>query len=125
MPMTPQPHEIKRVPVGSERPARVHVIWHNRKFAGYTVRLDTGQDKWAALSPYGALVGETNTHIEALSLLAPDAEIAPKKTSVYLDGATAAAVRRSGQPLAELIRMGLAASPSVSDDPSGPEGAPA
>lgn len=111
--MTPQPHEIRRVPVGSERPARVHVIWHNRKFAGYTVRLDTGQDKWAALSPYGALVGETSTHIEALSLLAPDAEIAPKKTSVYLDGATAAAVRKSGQPLAELIRKGLAASPTT------------
>lgn len=108
--MAPQPHEIRRVPVGSERPARVHVIWHNRKFAGYTVRLETGQDKWAALSPYGALVGETNTHIEALSLLAPDAEIAPKKTSVYLDGATAAAVRKSGQPLVELIRKGLAAS---------------
>ena len=100
-------------PVGSERPARVHVIWHNRKFVGYTVRLEAGQDKWAALSPYGALVGETNTHIEALSLLAPDAEIAPKKTSVYLDGATAAAVRKSGQPLAELIRKGLAASPTT------------
>ncbi len=113
MPMTPQPHEVKRVPVGSERPARVHVIWHNRKFVGYTVRLEAGQDKWAALSPYGALVGETNTHIEALSLLAPDAEIAPKKTSVYLDGATAAAVRRSGQPLVELIRRGLAASPAA------------
>jgi hypothetical protein len=108
--MTLEPHEIKRVPVGSERPARVHVIWHNRKFVGYTVRLETGQDKWAALSPHGALVGETNTHIEALSLLAPDAEIAPKKTSVYLDGATAAAVRKSGQPLVELIRKGLAAS---------------
>jgi len=125
MPMTPQPHEVKRVPVGSERPARVHVIWHNRKFVGYTVRLDAGQGKWAALAPYGALLGETNTDIEALSLLAPDAEIAPKKTSVYLDGATAAAVRRSGQPLVELIRKGLAASPPLSDDPSGREGAPA
>ena len=83
-------------------------------------RLDAGQDKWAALAPYGALVGETNTHIEALSLLAPDAEIAPKKTSVYLDGATAAAVRRSGQPLVELIRKGLATSSSPSDEPSGP-----
>jgi hypothetical protein len=111
--MMPQPHEIRRVPVGSERPARVHVIWHNRKFVGYTIRLEAGQDKWAALSPYGALVGETNTNIEALSLLAPDAEIAPKKTSVYLDGATAAAVRKSGQPLVELIRKGLA----VSSDP--------
>jgi hypothetical protein len=111
--MTSQPHEVKRVPVGSERPARVHVIWHNRKFVGYTVRLGAGQDKWAALSPYGALVGETITQIEALSLLAPDAEIAPKKTSVYLDGATAAAVRRSGQPLVELIRKGLAASPTA------------
>ena len=46
MPMTPQPHEVKRVPVGSERPARVHVIWHNRKFVGYTVRLEAGQEKW-------------------------------------------------------------------------------
>jgi len=101
------------------------VIWHNRKFVGYTVRLEAGQDKWAALAPYGALLGETNTDIEALSLLAPDAEIAPKKTSVYLDGATAAAVRRSGQPLVELIRKGLAASPPLSDDPSGREGAPA
>ena len=55
------------------------MIWHNRKFAGYTVRLEAGQDKWAALSPYGALVGETNTHIEALSLLAPDAASRQRK----------------------------------------------
>jgi hypothetical protein len=100
------------------------VIWHNRKFVGYTVKLETGQEKWAALSSYGALVGETNTPIEAVSLLAPDAEIGPKKTSVYLDGATAAAVRRSGQPLSELIRKGLAASPTAETHPAG-EGAPA
>jgi hypothetical protein len=110
MPMTPQPYGVTRTPMGSERPARMHAIRHNGKFAGYTVRLEAGSDKWAALSPDGALVGETKTHNEALALLAPEAEAKPRKTSVYLDGATAADVRRSGLPLAELIRRGLAAS---------------
>jgi hypothetical protein len=109
VPMTPQPLGVKRTPVGSEKPPRIHVIRHDGKFIGYTVRLDV-HDKWAALSPIGLLVGETNTHNEALALLAPDAELKPKKTSIYLDGATAAAVRKSGQPLVELIRKGLAAS---------------
>lgn len=112
MPMTPQPYGVTRTPVGSERPARIHTIRHNGKFVGYTVRLESGHDKWAALSPDGAPVGETKTHNEALALLAPDAEAKPRKTSVYLDGATAAAVRASGQPLAELIRKGLAVSTS-------------
>src|SRR4029077_13316997 len=85
MPMTPQPTGVTRTPVGTERPARVHIIRYNRKFVGYTVRLEAGQDKWAALSPDGALVGETKTHNEALALLAPDAEAKPRKTSVYLD----------------------------------------
>ena len=100
MPMTPQPHEIKRVPVGSERPARVHVIWHNRKFVGYTVRLDAGQDKWAALSPYGALVGETNTHIEALSLLAPDAEFFGSCPNTSSGSRSRASSRRRSRELA-------------------------
>jgi hypothetical protein len=110
MPMTPQPDGVKRTPVGTERPARIHVIRHAGKFVGYTVRLEAGHEKWAALSPDGALIGETKTHNEALALLAPEAEAKPKKTSVYLDGATAAAVRRSGQSLVELIRKGLAES---------------
>jgi len=108
--MTSQPLGVKRTPIGSEKPPRIHVIRHNGKFIGYTVRLEAGHDKWAALSSEGVLVGETKTHTEALSLLAPEAELKPKKTSIYLDGATAAAVRKSGQPLVELIRKGLAVS---------------
>jgi hypothetical protein len=110
MPMTPQPWGVTRTPVGSEKPARIHIIRLNGKFVGYTVRLEAKQEKWAALSSDGALLAETKTHNEALALLAPDAEAKPKKTSVYLDGPTAAAVRKSGQPLAELIRRGLASS---------------
>lgn len=112
MPMTPQPSGVTRTPVGSEMPARIHIIRLSGKFVGYTVRLDAKEDKWAALSPDGALLAETKTHNEALALLAPDAEAKPRKTSVYLDGPTAAAVRKSGRPLAELIRRGLA-SPTV------------
>jgi hypothetical protein len=109
MPMSPQPYGVTRSPIGSEKPARIHVIRLSGKFVGYTVRLEAAHEKWAALSPDGALHGETKTHNEALALLAPDAEAKPKKTSVYLDGATAAAVRSSGQTLAELIRRGLTA----------------
>jgi len=109
MPMTPQPSGVTRTPIGSEKPARIHIIRLSGKFAGYTVRLQAKQEKWAALSPDGALLGETKTHNEALAMLAPDADAKPKKTSVYLDGPTAAAVRKSGQPLVELIRRGLAA----------------
>lgn len=44
------------------------------------------RDRLISDSPESALLGETKTHNEALAMLAPDAEVKPKKTSVYLDG---------------------------------------
>jgi hypothetical protein len=108
MPMTHQPQGVTRKPLGSERPARAHRIDASGKFVGITVRLGEGQEKWLAISSDGVPAGETKTHNEALFLLVPDAQAKPRKTSVYLDGPTAAAVRKSGLPLAELIRKGLA-----------------